>query len=34
LVYLDSGDIKEWEKPAHASNLKKKCDYETPYCGF
>jgi hypothetical protein len=30
LVYLDSGDIKEWEKPAHASNLKKKCDYETP----
>ena len=30
-VYLDSRDIKEWEKPAHGWNLQKKCDYDTPY---
>jgi hypothetical protein len=31
LLYLDSVDIREWEKPAHPSKLKKKCNYETPY---
>jgi hypothetical protein len=30
LLYLDSGDMREWEKPAHPSKLKKKCNYETP----
>jgi hypothetical protein len=25
--------MREWEKPAHPSKLKKKCNYETPYCG-
>jgi hypothetical protein len=34
LLYLDSGDIKEWEKPVHPSKLKKKCNYETPYCAI
>ncbi len=29
LLYLDSGDIREWEKPAHPSKWKKKCNYET-----
>ncbi len=24
--------MREWEKPAHPSKLKKKCNYETPYC--
>ncbi len=28
-LYLDSGDMREWEKPAHTSELKNKCDYET-----
>ena len=23
--------MREWEKPAHPSKLKKKCNYETPY---
>jgi hypothetical protein len=32
LLYLDSVDMREWEKPAHPSKLKKKCNYETPYC--
>ncbi len=32
LLYLDSVNIREWEKPAHPSKLKKKCNYETPYC--
>jgi hypothetical protein len=31
LLYLDSVDMREWEKPAHPSKLKKKCNYETPY---
>jgi hypothetical protein len=32
LLYLDLVDMREWEKPAHPSKLKKKCNYETPYC--
>jgi hypothetical protein len=32
LLHLDSWDMREWEKPAHPSKLKKKCKYETPYC--
>ncbi len=24
--------MREWEKPGHPSKMKKKCNYETPYC--